>query len=1140
MRRNSAHNLSTPMGSTPSAFRRRIEAVRGEHLPATPVMAATTGASSVNFPLREGNHYDVDLQPLIDGLDETIGVTSPISTTAARQHSTMPLAEAQLQSNVDQLASFQLPIATPSVSQANPTTARRYPVFQTVPTPTVTQTSQTGHYNRSVRFESTMPTQVHQAPMPNVATNSNIGGSAVNSTTTSLPTIRPTEANIQEHPLQGHFDRVYDYMHQRLGQMTAHFDGRLSTMGANVRENASRIGQIEHRIEDTIATNCPQGLHDIVDRINDIQANLAQANESLARVELLTSDVKTLRQEVDLLRYQVRNVQSDSITKDNPFRVHEPRNMPAAPDDDSSSSSTSDSNSSHRSKNRRSKNKSRETRSNRSKKSKKIAHKESSKRRFSSSDSDESAKSKNSSSSSDESSSKDDVPIARLHRQTRGKRESGLPELTPSDTNFKEIMSYRRYRLIDTNPNEGRSVTRKAGTNTRRAKSVFGGREFDGSQPLKIFQFLKTVQKFCNENKIAEGAALQLLPSLLSGEAADEFDKNRNLSDDPTEDIQSYPQAINFLLSTYAKDLYLERTLEELDNISQQRNETEVQYAGRLKELARLLGNIFSQHNLITRFLRGIMAPIKPELMLMHTTTVRFKTLKSAIDAATQLGEAHRISSQELNENISRQARLSTSPRRGNIRTVSAVRSDIPNVPVDGSDRYIGHETPSQINTVNPYPPADPKPRVPQSHRDICFKCFKGGHMKPNCTLADPSPGDATAIAEFSKIVENNYFLLSEYDKQQLRDKGVNPFKPYNIRLRNIIPRSPVTGSPVRPRELAPVNQVENVSDTEPSQDPRPVGINVLHIIPRPSIIPPGKTVEQFKADPVCPLSFHNYKVNASIGLEPTKLSQKLTVLDTGAGPNVIKLTALQPDSDIEAMPMPMKLTTASGDDLPTLGVINLYVKINTYVCQQPFVVVDSLSADVLLGATFIQQHVNNIWIRRRSLVLVDGTTAPIQLRTQSDVTSNGVNYITVPTRVPETPLRVCKNRRLNPYTECMVEAQIPKHGTFLLEPSQRFYESSSSSVANGICTVEKNKPFMVKVANMSHRPIHVRKNQIIGHAIVAPIWAYQFDITPEGPNLSTGKLVDLHNLKEVDVSRLPLNEGGIGMLQTNVVFYSR
>ena len=171
------------------------------------------------------------------------------------------------------------------------------------------------------------------------------------------------------------------------------------------------------------------------------------------------------------------------------------------------------------------------------------------------------------------------------------------------------------------------------------------------------------------------------------------------------------------------------------------------------------------------------MPSIKPELMYMHTTTVKFKSLKAAIDAATQLGEAQRVNARKLNDSISRQVR-NIQPRRANIRTVNAVQTHMQPMPVDGSDQYmVSNQDQLPVDAISGQAGnASSRPGMP--HRNLCFKCFKGGHTRPYCPLKDPDPNDPSSMEEYCKVVENNYFLLSEFDKQQLREKGISPFKP--------------------------------------------------------------------------------------------------------------------------------------------------------------------------------------------------------------------------------------------------------------------------------------------------------------------------------------------------------------------------
>ncbi len=52
-------------------------------------------------------------------------------------------------------------------------------------------------------------------------------------------------------------------------------------------------------------------------------------------------------------------------------------------------------------------------------------------------------------------------------------------------------------------------------------------------------------------------------------------------------------------------------------------------------------------------------------------------------------------------------------------------------------------------------------------------------------------------------------------------------------------------------------------------------------------------TVAQYNTSQVCFLSTHNYKVEASIGPHTRSLRPMLTVLDTGAGPNLVRADLL-------------------------------------------------------------------------------------------------------------------------------------------------------------------------------------------------------------------------------------------------------
>lgn len=108
--------------------------------------------------------------------------------------------------------------------------------------------------------------------------------------------------------------------------------------------------------------------------------------------------------------------------------------------------------------------------------------------------------------------------------------------------------------------------------------------------------------------------------------------------------------------------------------------------------------------------------------------------------------------------------------------------------------------------------------------------------------MRDPKPDDT----QYSSIVENYEFLLS--DKLRSREKGAIPFKA-------LTPRATQTRAPQASPLVVVDGSAENVSDTE-TKKPSPIATYVLNILSQPSVIPPGRTVPDIKADPVSPIIY--------------------------------------------------------------------------------------------------------------------------------------------------------------------------------------------------------------------------------------------------------------------------------------------
>ncbi len=106
-------------------------------------------------------------------------------------------------------------------------------------------------------------------------------------------------------------------------------------------------------------------------------------------------------------------------------------------------------------------------------------------------------------------------------------------------------------------------------------------------------------------------------------------------------------------------------------------------------------------------------------------------------------------------------------------------------------------------------------------------------------------------------------------------------------------------------------------------------------------------------------MSAYHYKVEAAIGPDVQSLRPLLTVLDAGAGTNLILAYLLTPEvlASCETK-RPMANLASASNRLDTMSIVKLTLKIASYTVRQPFVVTRQLGADTLLGCTYIDKHV--------------------------------------------------------------------------------------------------------------------------------------------------------------------------------------
>ena len=126
-------------------------------------------------------------------------------------------------------------------------------------------------------------------------------------------------------------------------------------------------------------------------------------------------------------------------------------------------------------------------------------------------------------------------------------------------------------------------------------------------------------------------------------------------------------------------------------------------------------------------------------------------------------------------------------------------------------------------------------------------------------------------------------------------------------------------------------------------------------------------------------LARKHYKVYADIGPKVGLMSRVLSVLDTGAGPNLVRKSELP--AGMETL-VSFGLTQDIGDEnnrlLRTVGTIKMPVRLGCFVTMAEFIVCEKLAVPLILGAHYCDRFVEAIYPRKKTAELADFSEVPI------------------------------------------------------------------------------------------------------------------------------------------------------------------
>jgi hypothetical protein len=249
-----------------------------------------------------------------------------------------------------------------------------------------------------------------------------------------------------------------------------------------------------------------------------------------------------------------------------------------------------------------------------------------------------------------------------------------------------------------------------------------------------------------------------------------------------------------------------------------------------------------------------------------------------------------------------------------------------------------------------------------------------------------------------------------------------------------------------------------------------------------------------------------NYKFTVSVGVSNSVLVPVLAVLDTGAGPNLIREDVLPPNWEtlrLRGVPIP-KVMNASGRLLHSKGVIVLIVQVGHLRTRVRFYVTAGLAVPCILGCNFIDRHVKSILPGDRRVELHDGGSVAISENSPRSLDPPG-NPPTA-TTTPSTKVRVAKAVQLPPRSETHVTVQTASTGLRFLQSKASTIDSLGITMANGVAEVQPHVPFRVRVINLSAEQRLLKKDMVLGFALPHPTMVFTLPDNEGQPTAPEGK----------------------------------
>ena len=226
-----------------------------------------------------------------------------------------------------------------------------------------------------------------------------------------------------------------------------------------------------------------------------------------------------------------------------------------------------------------------------------------------------------------------------FHEREKGPKYRNLESLKAADPRFDRYLSYRFYRLSDTSQFRNFKKTGEVRALTKRLFSMLGDEGFDGEDKIVVLDFLVRYSEECEALGMSEAQALIILPSFLKGNAKKLYATARRGG------INSWCEAVQWLLRTYAKSQVIRDGVIAFRNCQQKPDEDEATFGDRVRFAAYRCGNVFTEIERVGVFVDGLLPTTRTLVSRHKEATPRDKLLfDDIVSYAQDEGEAYRAS----------------------------------------------------------------------------------------------------------------------------------------------------------------------------------------------------------------------------------------------------------------------------------------------------------------------------------------------------------------------------------------------------------------------------------------------------------------------------------------------------------------